>query len=501
MLYTPIQKLKSGINDKSPIGQEKWIGFLVGLILFAWMILSSPPDGLSEAGWRTAAIAILMAVWWVSEVISISATALLPLVLFPVFGVSDISTTAAPYAHPMIFLFMGGFMLAIAMQKWDLHRRIALTIIAIIGSKPRSIIAGFIVSSAVMSMWVSNTAATMMLLPIGLSVIKLTESTEVNLPNKEQYKNFALCLMLAIAYAASVGGLGTVIGTPTNALLIAFVNDAYEIEISFVDWMWIGLPVVITGLPIIYYTLVNVVYPVRIKTLPGGREYLTKEKKSLGSISKPEILVAITFTAVALLWITRPLLEILIPGLSDAGIAIFGALLLFLIPVNLKKGEFLIQWKDAEKLPWGVLILFGGGLTLAGAIQRTGLAEWVGNYFIILENWPIILIILIVVTVILMFTELASNSATAAAFLPVIGSVAIIIGQDPLLFAVPVAIVASCAFMLPVATPPNAIVYGSGVMSIPQMVKAGIWLNLFFAILITILTYFLFTLILRIQVI
>lgn len=482
------------------IGISKWAGFFGGLIIFVLMLYSSPPEGLSLGGWRTAAVATLMATWWVTEVMPIAGTALLPLVLFPILGISDIETSATPYAHPMIYLFLGGFIIAIAMQRWDLHRRIALNIIKLIGSKPRSIIAGFIVSSAFMSMWVSNTAATMMMLPIGLSVIELTKTAKNRDGDQQQYRNFAIVLMLAIAYAANVGGLGTIIGTPTNALMIAFVEDAYGMEVSFVQWMTLGIPVVVLGLPVIFYTLANLVFPVHLQSLPGGKEYIQSEVKRLGKISKPEKMVAAVFTLVAVLWITRPLLEGLIPQISDAGIAIFGALLLFLIPVNLGKAVFLMRWKDAEELPWGVLILFGGGLTLAGAIQRTGLAEWVGGHFGVLGGWPVVLTIFIIAGVIIMFTELASNSATAAAFLPVIGSVAIGIGQDPLLFAVPIAMVASCAFMLPVATPPNAIVYGSGVMTIPQMSKAGLALNLFFAILISVLTYTLFAYLLGIEI-
>lgn len=494
------QQFGMGEVEGKPVNTSKWIGFVGGLVVFLLMLFASPPEDLGLAGWRTAAVALLMATWWVTEVLPISGTALLPLVLFPILGISDIETSAAPYADPMIYLFLGGFIIAIAMQRWDLHRRIALNIISFIGAKPRNIIAGFIVSSAFMSMWVSNTAATMMMLPIGLSVIQLTKSTALEAEAKQQKRNFAVALMLAIAYAANVGGLGTVIGTPTNALMIAFVNDAYNMEITFAQWMGLGLPVVILGLPIIFYSLTSLVFPVRMKTLPGGREYIDGEMQRLGNISRPELFVGGVFVLVAVLWMTRPLLAQLIPGLSDASIAIFGALILFLIPVNLSKSQFIMRWKDAEKIPWGVLILFGGGLSLAGAIQRTGLAEWVGGYFAILGGWPVILIIFVIAIIIIMFTELASNSATAAAFLPVIGSVAIGIGQDPLLFAVPIAMVASCAFMLPVATPPNAIVYGSGVMDIPQMTRAGLVLNLFFAMLITLLTYFLFTLFLGIDI-
>jgi solute carrier family 13 (sodium-dependent dicarboxylate transporter), member 2/3/5 len=487
-------------ESTGPISTKKWIGFFGGIVLFFLMIFSEAPEGLSLAGWRTAAVAVIMAIWWVTEVMPISATALLPIVLFPVLGVMDVASATTPYANPMIFLFMGGFIIAIAMQRWDLHRRIALSIIALIGSKPRNIIAGFMISSAFMSMWVSNTAATLMMLPIAMSVIELTKSPQNSGISPRQFKNFGLTLMLAIAFSSSVGGLGTVIGTPTNALMIAFVQDSYGVEISFAQWMMIGIPVVILGLPVIFYTLANIIYPVHFQTLPGGKEYILDELKRLGSISRAEMMVAVVFILVGLLWITRPLIADLIPGLSDAGIAIFGALILFLIPVDIRKAIFLLEWKDAEKIPWGVLILFGGGLSLAGAIQRTGLAEWVGGYFGILAGWHVVFIIFVVAIVIIMFTELASNSATAAAFLPVIGSVAIGVGQDPLLFALPVALVASCAFMLPVATPPNAIVYGSGVMTIPEMAKAGLLLNLFFAILVTLLTYFLFTMMLGIEI-
>ena len=493
----PVRKdQEASVNNTS--GLKRWIGLFGGLLVFIIMVLSGAPENLSQEGWYTAAVAALMAVWWISEVIPIPVTALLPLVLFPLFGISDITATAVPYANPMIFLFMGGFIIAIAMQEWNLHRRVALNIISVIGSKPKSIILGFMISAAFMSMWVSNTAATMMMLPIALSVIDLTSRVDHGIEARVQYRNFAVVLMLSIAYAANVGGLGTVIGTPTNALLIGFVSQSYGVEISFVEWMMIGIPLVIFGLPVIFFSLTTLTYPVRFKSLPGGREYIEREVKGLGKFSRQEMLVAFVFVLVALLWITRPFLVIFIPGISDAGIAIFGALLLFLIPADWREGRFLLSWKAAARLPWGVLILFGGGLTLAGAIQRTGLAEWIGGYFTVLGGLPFVMVIFIVAGVVIFFTELASNSATAAAFLPVMGSVAIGMGQDPLLLAIPVAVSASCAFMLPVATPPNAIVYGSGIMSIPQMVRAGLWLNLFFTALITIITKYLVPLILGI---
>lgn len=489
-------------SDENGKTGRNWYVFGSTLLIFVFLCFLKPPEGLNQAGWYTAAVALLMAAWWVGEVIPIFATALLPLVLFPILQIASISDTAAPYAHPMIFLFLGGFILAISMQRWNLHKRIALNIIAFIGSKPRKIIVGFIIASAFMSMWVSNTAATIMMLPVAISVIELTKNSSKNSPFElQQYKNFGLVLMLAIAFSASVGGLGTVIGTPTNALLIAFVNDAYGIEISFVEWMMIGIPVVILGLPIIFYTLANVVYPVKLKELPGGKEFLQMELKKLGYITAPEKKVMVIFILVAVMWLTRPLLSNFIPGLSDAGIAIFGALILFVTPSKSTSAHFLMSWKDTDKLPWGVLILFGGGLSLAGAIQSTGLAEWIGSYFDVLGGWPVLLIIFSISMVIIMFTEMASNSATAAAFLPIMGSVAIVLGLHPLLLAIPVAIVASCAFMLPVATPPNAIVYGSGLITIPEMAKAGFLLNILFAFLVTFLAYYLFSFILGIDLV
>jgi sodium-dependent dicarboxylate transporter 2/3/5 len=456
------------------------------------MILSSAPEGLSREGWHTAAIAVLMATWWATEVIPIPVTALLPLILFPVFNISGIAAAATPYANPMIFLFMGGFILAIGMLEWNLHRRIALNIIVLIGSKPRSIILGFIISTAFISMWVSNAAATMMMLPIALSVIDLTKNPSNTDKDNRQFGFFAVALMLAIAYAANVGGLGTVIGTPTNALMIGFVAESYHIEISFMEWMMIGIPVVVLGLPLIYYSLTYFTFPVKFKTLPGGKEYIHSELKKLGGFSRGETTVALIFGLTALLWMIRPLLVKWLPAVSDASIAIFGAMLLFLVPLNFRAGKFVITWKAASKLPWDILILFGGGLSLAGAIQRTGLAEWMGGYFSGLSFLPFVVVIFIVTLVIITFTNLASNSATAAAFLPVMGSVAIGMGEDPLQLAIPVAIAASCVFMFPVGTPPNAIIYGSGVFSIPQMVKAGVWLNLLFTLLITLLTRYLF---------
>jgi solute carrier family 13 (sodium-dependent dicarboxylate transporter), member 2/3/5 len=486
--------------EEKGFGSAQRVGAVLGPVLFLAILLMPAPEGLSPEGWRTAAVVTLMATWWMTEAIPISATALLPLVLFPLLGVETITATAAPYAHPMIFLFMGGFIIALGMQRWNLHRRIALNIIRAIGTRPHGIIGGFMVSSAVLSMWVSNTATAMMMLPIAISVIELVRRSADGSEGARQARNFAIALMLGIAYASSIGGLGTLVGTPTNALLVGFMNESYGVQISFVQWMTIGLPMVVIGVPVAHVILTRVAYPLRMRALPGGREYVDAELVSLGRMTRPEMIVAAVFALVASLWVFQPLLSGYVPGLSDAGIAIFGALLLFLLPVDLRRGLFIMDWKHAERLPWGVLILFGGGLTIAGSIQRTGLAQWIGGFFAGVDAWPVFLLIIAVSAMILLLTELTSNSATAATFLPIMASIAVAIGENPLLLAIPVTIAASCAFMLPVATPPNAIVYGSGMLTIPQMARAGIFLNVVFIGIIGILTYTVFALLLGVEI-
>ncbi len=441
-----------------------------------------------------------MAVWWICESIPIPITALLPLVLFPMLGVGEIRATAAPYANPLIFLFLGGFLIALGMERWNLHRRMALNIIRVIGTEPKAIIIGFMVAGAFLSMWVSNSATAMMMLPIGLSVIALTKPSGDGLAVAHDYHNFAVVLMLGIAYGCSVGGLGTLIGTPPNALLAGFLNETYGLQIGFAQWMMVGVPLVIVGLPIVYLVLTRVVFPIKLKELSGGKDLIQSELKQLGPITMPERLVAFVFVGVAVLWMTRPLLSDWLPGLSDAGIAIIGAVLLFAMPVNLREGEFVMDWETAKRMPWDVLLLFGGGLTLASGIKRTGLAEWIGMNLNGVGAWPIILVILAISFIIIMLTELTSNTATAAAFLPILASVAIGIGQDPMMLLVPATLAASCAFMMPVATPPNAIVYSSGTMTIPEMARAGLVLNIMFSIIITTLAYVLLMWVFDVQV-
>lgn len=471
-------------TEKESTGRQR-VGLVLGPIVLLTMLILPPPEGLELAGWRTAAIALLMAIWWISEAIPIPATALLPLVLLPALGAGGIDAAAAPYANPVIFLFMGGFMLAQAMQRWGLHRRIALFVISSVGTRPRSLIGGFMVAAAFLSMWVSNTATAVMMLPIGLSVIELVIRREDGPDRDPADSNFAIALMLGIAYACSIGGLGTLIGTPPNALLAGFMAETYGVEIGFGQWMLLGVPLVVVGLPICWVVLTRWTYPVRLQEIPGGREAIAAEVRSLGSPGRGEIMVAVVFVLTAVAWVTRPILERGVPGLSDAGIAIAAAIVLFALPVDLRRGIFVLNWEWARRLPWDVLILFGGGLSLAAAITRTGVATWVGASLAGIQGLHVVLIIGVITLVIIFLTELTSNTATAAAFLPLLASLAVGIGQNPLLLVVPAALAASCAFMMPVATPPNAIVYGSSFITIPQMVRAGLVLNLIFIALIT----------------
>ena len=450
------------------------------------MLLLPVPEGLDPAAWRTAAVGVLMALWWITEALPISATALVPLVLFPLLGVTDIDGAATPYANPLIFLFMGGFIIAQAMQVWNLHRRIALSIVRAVGVNPSSIVVGFILASAFLSMWVSNTATALMMLPIGLSVIELTRD---RLEEYNSAPHFGVVLLLSIAYACNVGGMGTLIGTPPNAILAGFFSESYGVEVGFAQWMIVGLPLVAVALPLIYGVL-TWVYPLELDQLPGGASIIDEERAKLGTMSTAETRVAVVFGSTALLWITRPLLSDFVPGLSDAGIAIGASLALFMVPAG-TEGRTLLTWPDAEDLPWGVLLLFGGGLSLAAAISNTGLAEWMGQGVNALSGWPILAVLLSTVALIVALTEITSNTATTAAFLPILGAVAVGIGEDPFLLAVPAALGASCAFMLPVATPPNAIVYGSDLLTIPEMSRVGVWLNVVFIVVVTLFGYLL----------
>ncbi len=466
------------------------IGLFLGPGLMLLMLSLGGPEELSHGAWATACAGVLMAVWWATEAVPIAVTALLPIVLFPMFGIAGIEDTTSPYANKVIFLFLGGFVVAFAMQRWNLHRRMALTILQYAGGNGRSLVGGFMLASALISMWVMNTSTTMMMLPIAVSIITVVHNTVSGLNDKAR-EDFQYSLLLGVAYGSTIGGIATLVGTAPNAMFAAFMLENYGTRIDFSRWMLVGIPLSAAMLPLAWVALTRWVFKVDFVNSSEGRASLRRMKKELGKITVPEKRVAYVFMVMAFTWIFRPLL-VKLPGLGaldDSLIAIAGAILLFLVPSGQKEDPLLLRWKYAEQLPWGVLLLFGGGLSLAGAVSRTGLAEWIGGSLQAVGTLPLLLLIIVAATLIIFLTELTSNTATTATFLPVVGAIAIEAGYDPIVLAIPVTMAASCAFMLPVATPPNAIVFGSGMLTIPRMARAGLVLNLIGIVLVSAIAY------------
>ncbi|MFB9212553.1 SLC13 family permease [Echinicola jeungdonensis] len=440
------------------------------------------------------ALAIWMAVWWISEAIPISATALLPLLVLPLTGSLNMDQAAAPYADPMVLLYMGGFMIAVTIEKWHLHKRIALSIIAYIGTDMRFIVLGFMVATAFLSMWISNTATSLMMLPIGVAVVH--QLGEGNSKQSISETSMGRALMLAIAYSASIGGVATIIGTPTNIVFAGIVKELYGVDISFAKWMLIGLPISICLLGLCWWYLVNRAYHFpKGQKYSGGHKEILRQLHELGKMTVPEKRVLLVFALVSFCWISRVfLLQGFLPFLNDTIIALGGVVLLFVLPANKTKAR-LLDWKTAENIPWGILILFGGGLSLAAGFKETGLASWLGSHFEALISIPFLLFLLVIVASVNFLTEITSNVATASMLLPILGSVAAALGIHPYGLMVGATLAASCAFMLPVATPPNAVVFGSGYLTIPAMAKAGFWMNILSIILITLFVYFLLPLV------
>lgn len=464
------------------LDRTAWIGLLLGPVLFLMTWWVPPPEGLSPMAWHVLGMALLMAIWWSTEALPIPVTALLPILIIPALGAGSLRDASAPYADPVIFLFLGGFMLGLAMQRWNLHRRIALLTLLAVGTRPSRQIAGFMIATAFLSMWVSNTATTIMMLPIGLSVIALMQSD-----NAQELERFATAMLLSIAYAASIGGVATLIGTPPNALLAAYLKNNHDIAIGFGQWMLIGLPVAVSMLVFTGWWLTRGGF--RLGEGGASRTALQDALRELGPLSRGERTVGLIFVLTALAWIFRPLFADRLPWLDDTSIAMAATLALFVTPVDAGKRIFVMDWSKTEGVPWGVLLLFGGGLSLAGVIRSSGLAEWIANSLGAFGALPLILMMALVVAVIIFLTEVTSNTATAAAFLPLLGALAVAQDVSPLLFAVPAAIAASCAFMMPVATPPNAIVFATGHMRIQAMIRAGFVLNLGGVVLVTLLSY------------
>ncbi len=501
---TSPKKLKNGSNgsdqmsggnhqdDEKPgrtNGQN--IGLILGPLLFFFILFFISPESMPKEAIAVLASTIWIATWWITEAIPIPATSLLPIVLFPLTGAVEGSITGA-YADNTIFLFLGGFFIAIAMEKWNLHRRIALNIILLVGTSTQRIILGFMVATGFLSMWISNTATAMMMMPIGLAVIAHV-NVSLSLGEREQ-TNFGKAIMLGIAYSASIGGLGTLIGTPPNTIFAGVVKKLYDIDISFATWMLFGVPLAAVLLIAVWLYLIKLAFPMNdMKELPGGKGIIQEQKVALGKMSFEEKLVLVVFSFTALAWITRTFIPLAIveERVDDTMIAIFAAVVLFLMPSKKAKEKKLLSWIDAKEVPWGILLLFGGGLAIADGFKQSGLALWIGEQLTVLQNVNLIIIIAIVATLVLFLTEITSNTATATMMFPIMASFAAAIGVHPYGLMIAAGVAASCAFMLPVATPPNAVVFGSGYLKITDMIKAGFWINIACIFLITAAIYFL----------
>ncbi|MFC7444026.1 Sodium-dependent anion transporter family [Mesoflavibacter sp. HG96] len=464
------------------------IGLVLGPIVFFILLLFFKPEGLSTEGRAVLASTVWIAIWWITEAIPIAVTALLPIALFPLSGGLNLSDTTSAFGHKFVFLYLGGFIIAIAIEKWNLHKRIALNIIKIIGFNLKRIILGFMLATAFLSMWISNTATSVMMLPIGVAII-LQLKDNPNTPEDENL-TFGKALMLAIAYSASIGGIATLIGTPPNLVLAGVVSDIYNYEITFLQWFMFGFPISIILLFICWKYLTEVAFTFEKREFTDGKAEVNLQLKALGSISYEEKLVAFIFGLTAFFWITRSFLfKNILPALDDTIIAISFAIVLFLLPSK-KQGTKLMNWDDAVKIPWGIILLFGGGMALSKGFETTGLAKWIGEQMTTFAGVTTIILLLLLIAAVNFLTEITSNLATTAMLLPVLAPMAISVDIHPFILMVGAAVAASCAFMLPVATPPNAVVFGSGYLRIPDMVKKGFVMNLVSIILLTLFVYF-----------
>jgi sodium-dependent dicarboxylate transporter 2/3/5 len=469
------------------MNRTRLLGLVLGPISFFLILSFFHPEGLSKEANAVLASTIWIAIWWITEAIPIAVTALLPLVLFPLSGGLDLPTTSGSFGHKYVFLYMGGFIIAIAIEKWNLHKRIALNIINFIGSDIRKIILGFMMATAFLSMWISNTATAVMMLPIGIAIIKQLRDNPDTIEDENLI--FGKALMLGIAYSASIGGVATLIGTPPNLVLAGVVLDTYGYEITFMQWFTFGLPISIILLFICWKYLTRYAFSFKQTEFPGGKEEIKRQLQLLGKISYEEKSVGFIFAFTAFCWITRSfLLQQFLPGLDDTIIAICFAIVLFLIPARNRK-EQLINWEEAVQMPWGIILLFGGGMALAKGFEVSGLAVWIGSQMTSLSGLSIIVLILVLIAAVNFLTEITSNLATTAMLLPVLAPMALTINVHPFALMVGAAVAASCAFMLPVATPPNAVVFGSGYLRIPDMVKKGLFMNIISILILTLFVY------------
>jgi len=462
---------------------KRVFSILSGPLLFALVLLIPAPETIGTSGWKVLAVALWMITWWVLETVSAPATALLPIVLFPVLGIFSVQEVCTPYGSSPIFLFMGGFMIAMAMEKWNLHKRIALNMIRLTGTDARGIILGFMLATALLSMWISNTATTVMMLAIVQPTMRLL--FEQSNESEVQKNKFALCLMLGIGYAASIGGIATIIGTPPNVVMVGIMQKMTGIEVSFFKWMLVCTPLMLLLLWLCYLLLTRWLYPFTIKRFNHSNELIMDELKRMGSMNSQERMVAFIFSLTALLWIlNQPLRSIpALRFLDDTSIAMIGGLLLFIIPV---KGKSLLHWEDTKNLHWGILLLFGGGLALAKAMEHTGVIHLVAHLANSFQHINMYVLIIILTAISIIITEVMSNVALATIMVPVVIGIANGIGANPVLFALPVALGTSFAFMMPISTPPNAIVYATGYIRTKEMIKAGFWLDIIGFVLLSI---------------
>ena len=464
------------------------IGLILGPLFFVLIQFGFKPDGLSESGVSVLAVAFWVGVWWVTEAVHIAVSALLPIVLFPLTGALDLSATTVAYGHKYVFLYLGGFFLAIAIEKVNLHRRIALSIIGLIGTRMRLIVLGFMVATAFLSMWISNTATAVMMLPIGLAIVAQYRD-HPDTPENE-HTEFGKMLMLAIAYSASIGGIATLIGTPPNLVFASMVKELYGIEIAFLDWMLLALPLSIVLLLLCWWYLTRIAVRLDSDDFPGGVAEIKRQKKALGRMQRQEKRVLGVFVLTALAWICRSfLLSPYLPALDDTIIALSAGVVLFVLPGR-QKSTSILSWEDSKKIPWGILLLFGGGLAIATGFKDTSLAKWLAELLVALDFLPLLLMTFMLVAAINFLTEITSNLATTAMILPVLAPLAAAMGVSPYVFMVGATLAASCAFMLPVATPPNAVVFGSGYVRMSDMIRAGLGLNLLSILIVTLWVYF-----------
>ncbi len=474
-------------------------GLILGPVLFFIMLLLPAPEGMDIAAWRVAASTVLMAIWWISEAIPIPATSLLPIVLYPALGVFPVSQVTASYGNHIIYLFIGGFFMAVSMEHWGLHRRIALKLIRKIGISPDLIILAFMLSTWFLSMWISNTATTLMMIPICVSILKEVvglQPEQLGDKNAKEKSSFAVALVLGIAYSASIGGVATLIGTPPNTVMAGLMKEMFQVDVNFAQWLLFALPLSLIVLFTAWFLLTRLFHNSKDFSL-NIDTFIDEEIKKLGTMNRGEKNTTIVLSVAILMWLSRGFLKYLpyeefvhsIRYINDSVISIAGALALFILPVNLKKGEFTLNWKFAVKIPWGIVLLFGGGFALAGGFSKTNLALWIAEQLTVLNTIPLLLFIFILVLLLNFLTEITSNTATATMMIPILAAMAIAMKVHPFILVFSGTVATSFAFMLPVATPPNAIAFASHYIQIKQMVRCGIWLNIISTILLSILAY------------